>query len=134
MYTQDERLNDIINTILKDIEIIKNNDKVKAKDLLKLEKDLEKVQTIIENLEKDSSFNKQEIIKLKEKLEMYLVRNDKHFIRIEEILKEMEKENKTSLEIQAKQDVYNKIWKWILTIAGTLIGGMITYMFKLIVL
>lgn len=125
-YTAKEII-EIINEIKKDINSIKNNIKLKDIDFEKFNKDLIKVNKIIESLEKDVDTNKNELLILKEKLELFIKNNTIQYKEIKESLNEIQNQNHKIFEEQTKQKVYNSIYKVVITLISSSILAVLSF-------
>lgn len=125
-YTAKEVM-DIITEIKKDINSIKNNIKLKDIDFEKFNKDLIKVNRIIESLEKEVDTNKNELLILKEKLELFIKNNTIQYKEIKESLNRIQNQNNKIFEEQTKQKVYNSIYKVVITLISSSILAVLSF-------
>ena len=125
-YTAKEII-DIITEIKKDINSIKNNIKLKDIDFEKFNKDLLKVNRIIESLEKEVDTNKNELLILKEKLELFIKNNTIQYKEIKESLNRIQNQNHKIFEEQTKQKVYNSIYKVVITLISSSILAVLSF-------
>lgn len=125
-YTAKEII-DIITEIKKDINSIKNNIKLKDIDFEKFNKDLIKVNKIIESLEKEVDTNKNELLILKEKLELFIKNNTIQYKEIKESLNRIQNQNNKIFEEQTKQKVYNSIYKVVITLISSSILAVLSF-------
>lgn len=125
-YTAKEVM-DIITEIKKDINSIKNNIKLKDIDFEKFNKDLIKVNKIIESLEKEVDTNKNELLILKEKLELFIKNNTIQYKEIKESLNRIQNQNNKIFEEQTKQKVYNSIYKVVITLISSSILAVLSF-------
>lgn len=125
-YTAKEVM-EIITEIKKDINSIKNNIKLKDIDFDKFSKDLIKVNKIIESLEKEVDTNKNELLILKEKLELFIKNNTIQYKEIKESLNQIQNQNHKIFEEQTKQKVYNSIYKIVITLISSSILAVLSF-------
>lgn len=125
-YTAKEIM-EIITEIKKDISSIKNNIKLKDIDFDKFNKDLIKINKVIESLEKDVDKNKNELLILKEKLELFIKNNAIQYKDIKESLNEIQTQNHKIFEEQTKQKVYNSIYKIVITLISSSILAVLSF-------